>query len=684
MVVRVDVPVTVVDRRGQPVRGLTREDFRLLDEGTEQELVDFDVVDLAGEHAGGVAARSAVPSVSRRHFMLLFDFSFSSPSAILRARLAAREFVLHSLHPADLAAVAVVSLETGPQLVVTFTPDRAQLARAIDNLELDRRPGQSQDPLRFILAAATSSVASAGSDEDLASGRNALKAQIREMGNESARVVSRQIERGEMAYERSRVSGWSRSLATLGQALGAVPGRKHIVYFSEGFDGELLLGRRLDPGSAEANEDFLDRIQGRLWMVDNDDLTGSSHLQADVAEMLEAFRRSDSVIHAVDIAGLRDGQRGAGTRANQDALFFVANETGGELFEDTNDLSAQLERVLTRSTVTYTLAFQPQVAGESNRYHRLKVQLRSGPGGYRISHRPGYFEPRPFPELHPLEKNLLAADAIAAATPRTEIALQVLAAPFRSGGGLAYVPVIVEIEGRSLLASQATDSVRVEVYAYATDAHGAMVGFFAQSIELGTGGARSKLLESGLKYYGHLELPAGEQLIRVLVRNAATGRTGVATRALTIPDYVPPATALLPPFFIESPSRWLLVREPPAEGARGSVVYPFTVNGEPYVPSARPLLQVGESADFCLVAYHLGEGVPSIQAWLVDGAGRLDPGGQLFLVERTVTGISGVDKLLARFLPEHIAAGDYTLMVALVDPASGLESQSSIPISVVR
>src|SRR6266852_632342 len=38
---RVGLTVTVVDRQGRPVRGLTRGDFRVLEDGEEMDLVDF-------------------------------------------------------------------------------------------------------------------------------------------------------------------------------------------------------------------------------------------------------------------------------------------------------------------------------------------------------------------------------------------------------------------------------------------------------------------------------------------------------------------------------------------------------------------------------------------------------------------------------------------------------------------
>ena len=46
VVFEVQVPVNVVGRNGESVRGLTREDFQILDEGEVQEVTGFQVVDL--------------------------------------------------------------------------------------------------------------------------------------------------------------------------------------------------------------------------------------------------------------------------------------------------------------------------------------------------------------------------------------------------------------------------------------------------------------------------------------------------------------------------------------------------------------------------------------------------------------------------------------------------------------
>jgi VWFA-related protein len=677
-VLAVEVPVTVIGRDGEPVRGLTAENFDIFDNGSKQVVSGFQVVDLATRSAtprgvGPTAQR--LRASGRRHFLLLFDLSFAQPAAIFKARVAAREFAEHSLHPDDLAAVATVSLEEGVRLVVTFTPDRAQLARGIDTLGT-RSAAEAAlvgDPLRFVIAppGTTTALVRTG---DGASSREAA-------GQEFLQVIEREIDRTQKTFDRSRITAMTRTLADLARTLNSVQGRKHVVLFSEGFDARLLLGREVE-AIPEQETEALDAAFGRLWQVDSDNRYGNTVLQNRLFQMLEEFRRADCVIQAVDIGGLRTSGDATGSlrRTGTEALFVMANETGGELFEDANDLKAQLDKLLARNSVTYILTFERSDLVANGAYHRLEVKGRV-PAGARLRHRSGYYAPRPFQDLDPLEKDLLAAGGIASGMPREDLDLAVLAAPFRAGGGEAYVPVIIEIGGAGLLEGQSQQQLALEIYAYASDNEGRMRDFFTQSLQVDLSTGRETLRRAGLKYYGHLELQAGEHLLRVLVRNAETGRTGIASLEIRVPAALD-APVLLPPFFLEGPGRWLLVRERAAMG-QSDVVYPFTVNGEPYVPAARPVLSGASSAKLCLVAYNLGPGEAALTASVHLPSGERVEGGKLALVERTATGIEGLDKYLAEFGPVGLKPGRYTLQISARGGEAGGRFMSSIPFDVI-
>ncbi|MGH9465070.1 MAG: hypothetical protein ACRD0X_05450, partial [Thermoanaerobaculia bacterium] len=123
-----------------------------------------------------------------------------------------------------------------------------------------------------------------------------------------------------------------------------------------------------------------------------------------------------------------------------------------------------------------------------------------------------------------------------------------------------------------------------------------------------------------------------------------------------------------------------MVREKAPQFER-TVVYPFTVNGEPYVPSARPLLARDDPAQVCLVAYNLGEEA-AVDGRVVAADGSVIASARLGEVERTVTGIDGLDKFLTTFDPGTLTVGTYTLQVALTDRRTGSTQTNSIPFSV--
>lgn len=688
-VVSVEVPVNVVARDGEPVRGLTADDFELYDGGSRQKITSFEVVDLktldkvAGEQPFVEGHRAPVDlrPAARRHFLLLFDLSFSSPTSILKARLAAREFVLNSLHPTDLAAVATYSLEGGPKLVVTFTPDRLQLARAVDTLGYRQSLGGRNDPLRFViddaLAGDISAAAGGGQNGER---RDLLSEEVYEY----LQTIAMAAEKEQRSFEMSRIGAYSRSLAEVARSLNAIQGRKQVLFFSEGFDSRLLLGRdTTDAGALEDN----DRVaNGQSYFVDSDQRFGNTGVQGNVNRMLDEFRRADCVIQAVDIGGLRAGADERARPSGEGALFYIANETGGELFKDANNLREPLDRVLERTSVTYLLTFERSDLKTNGAYHRLKVKAKL-PGGARLTHRAGYYAPRPYQQLDPLEKNLLASDGIASAAPKRDLELNVLAAAFRATPTRSYVPIIIEAGGRSLLAGDTgKKKLDVEIYAYVSDQKGRMRDFFNRrvALDIDKDKGRKSMEEGGLKYYGHFDLEPGAYQIRVLVRNAGSGRTGVQTVAVTVPAYAEAQPSLLPPFFMEERQKWLLVREQAAADVKGSVVYPFTVSGEPYVPAARPVLTGEKTARLCLVAYNLGRGDLAVQGEVLAADGKASPLGKLSGVERTATGIPGLDKLVATFDPKGLSAGDYVLRVAVTDPATGHRQMNSLPFQVVR
>jgi len=398
-VVLVEVPVRVVDRAGNPVRNLSAKDFELYDDGRKQSILGFDVIDLA-ERGAQPGAGEPVHPAARRHFLVLFDLSFARPKAILAARRAAKEFVLSGMGDRDLAAVATYSVDAGVNLLVTFSSDRVQLARAIDTLGLSAPKDVSGDPLSFAFDTARLS-----REGDVGRGQGRSEAAAAEMIDTLQTMASLSRARAD-EYARDRVRQMIESFRHLARTLDAVGGRKDIIYLSEGFASRLLVGTR----DNETEREWL--LRGETWKVDSDKRFGSGPLRQDLDTMTALFRRSDCVIHALDIGGLRaENEPGSetdarfwGSRETDNSLFELASGTGGEVVRNENDFRAALEALVTRTSLVYVLAFRPERTGKEGKYHEVRVKVNAR--GARVSSRAGYYESRGFALLSPLERSL--------------------------------------------------------------------------------------------------------------------------------------------------------------------------------------------------------------------------------------------------------------------------------------
>jgi len=687
-VTEVQVPVTVVGKDGLPVRGLGLEDFQLTDNGRRQEIYGFEVIDLDTLEPGGsrTEIERAVPATARRYFLLLFDHSFADPGSIRRAQEASRRFVVDALHPTDLAAVATLTAEAGPTLVVTFTPDRAQIARGIDAVASPdyRQMAASQDPLRFLIQASgpvSGTVAALDAtivEEDFRDSDANVQGYLD--------VIREQRTSAERSFDRGKIESWAASMAQLGKALNSLRGRKYVVFFSEGFDSQLLYGQSQAGSVTVGGRELSPLEQSQVGVLDTEGIYGSGGLRASVDAMLQEFRRSDSIIEAVDISSFLSSSGSAGSSVGgQGSLFYLANETGGEILMGGTNLDEQLGVMLRRSAVTYLLSFQPSRIKPDGSYHRLKVKSDL-PSGARLTHRAGYYAPRPFDELERVERDLLIADAIAGATSSKEVTVNVLAAPFPASDARAYVPVVLEIAGETLLVGHEGEHLPIEIYAYVSDQLGEMRDFFTHVLTFDLAGRREAFRGTGLKYYGHVDLDAGsDYLLRVVVRNGKTGRTGVETLALDVPDYSTHEPVLLPPFPVEPPARWFMVREQPPEDKQNDwIVYPFAIQGEPFVPAVAPVIGRDEEIDLCLIAYNLGVEKFELTGKVLSEDGAEVAGGIFTLTDHIIATQTGVDKMVVRFNPQGLDPGAYTLRLDLVDPSWNEPAQQYVSITIAN
>ena len=296
-------------------------------------------------------------------------------------------------------------------------------------------------------------------------------------------------------------------------------------------------------------------------------------------------------------------------------------------------------------------------------------------------HRPGYYPNRPYAERSPMEQRLLTADELLGGRGGT-VATSVLAAAFPMGGEKAYVPVLVEVDGRNLLQGTEGEAAVLEIYAYALDPRGTVRDFYARKIGFDLKLARSALEEKGFKYWGHFDLDPGDYRVRVLVRNSQTGHSGVASARIAVASPGEARPVLLPPFFPEPFDRWVWGREEETD-RRPGVAHPFQYGSEPFFPAAKPVVGAAQEVPVSLMAYGLGPGRLAVECQVVDSAGAEVPGGGSLSLAETAQGAPGLTRLAATFKAGRLPTGDYRLRVTVRNLDTEAAESSSIPIRVL-
>ncbi|HEV7427935.1 MAG TPA: VWA domain-containing protein [Thermoanaerobaculia bacterium] len=565
----VEVPVSVVDSSGNPVRGLTAANFEVYDGGKKQTITSFDKIDFQSNETAN--AISPLNPAARRSFLLLFDLGFSSPKSLARAQDAARNFVKTAVQARDLVGVGTIDNDHGFRLQTAFTTDR----ELVESVIADPTGFRGNDPLQ---------IANKTFVADLTNGDSAKTPQPAGSGNAAIASVEmaerqQQLTHSNEQYVRTRVEKQVDYLGQLAKTLRAVPGRKQVILLSEGFDAKYLQGR--DARESEAANRENDAVtSGQYWKVDSDQRYGSASSLSMLDRMAQAFRASDVVLHAIDIQGVRVQNDEAGSNFNSNAgLFTISRPTGGEVFQNSNDLKNNFARMLRAQEVVYVLAFQGP-SGNSGKYHDLKVKLVNAGG--RVNYRTGYYENGGETST---ERALTTAEVIVNDIPQDDVHVAAFAAAFPAGNGNAQVPIILDITGADLLKQAHGNTAAAEVFVYAFDDEGVVRDRLYQRLTFDIKKVADRL-KSGVRFYGTLVLPPGSYAIKSLVRAGEPAKNESEKRGYARTNVIVPkagAVAVLPPIPIDEQPKWLLVRGT-ERGVGGT--YPFELNGQNFIPSA--------------------------------------------------------------------------------------------------
>ena len=126
----VTVEVTALDKKGNPVRNLKKEDFQLYEDGKKQEILSIDEVNSAAEASpSGVNPISGATPHRGKTVLIVFADNLLRSDDIKTSRDSAERFVREHMRPQDLFAVA--KFDVSMKILQSFTSDRKDVLEAI-------------------------------------------------------------------------------------------------------------------------------------------------------------------------------------------------------------------------------------------------------------------------------------------------------------------------------------------------------------------------------------------------------------------------------------------------------------------------------------------------------------------------------------------------------------------------
>jgi VWFA-related protein len=329
----VEVDVVVTEKGGRPVRGLTQDDFIVLEDGKPVSVATFTAIDVpsspagspvpARDQSGTSVATNDVPEDGRVILVVFDAYHVGFDAGRLRA---AREIVkrlVERLGPSDLAAIVATSGQRSSS--AEFTSDKGRLLDAADHFFPE-------------------------SEVSVSSG---------------AAISGMAPSQGRFGFTQEIKARWARdTLNHSVKALAEIPHRrKSVLLISQGLPASLeeIISNQHAMGASQALRDFIVTAQ-----------------------------RSNVAIYPIDPCGLVED---AGcSSASRENLRTVAEGTGGFAVVNTNAPEFGVDRLVDEAGTYYLIGYYSPAPPYDGKRHR--IQVRTKRPGVTVRAREGYIAAR--------------------------------------------------------------------------------------------------------------------------------------------------------------------------------------------------------------------------------------------------------------------------------------------------
>jgi VWFA-related protein len=534
----VNLDVIVKDKKGKTINDLKAEDFTIYENGVAQKLAFFDSTLAEGNAASTSAVVSPQPKtrafegLPRNIISLVLDGQTTEGVNFKQLQDGITKYIQDRITEND--SVALFAISGGLQLIQPFTQDKTKLFSAVERAYGSTTVSKAaeQQQLSGDIAARRDRLTTlgAGTIDTAAGGSAAAEAMI------TQHVLEQYIQlRSALSVQQTRpiLAG----LAAICEGLRPIPGKKTLVMFSQGFVAPEALDWQV-----QSTIDIANRANVAIYIIDSSGLRGgtpqsSALVPSSALSGISAATSQESRIRAGAGESVFDVSRQEGLNRQQDLLYRISGDTGGQFIKNTNDIASGLDRIDSEIRSRYTLSYRSTDPNFDGSFRKIKIEVRRA--GANVVGRQGYYaipagQVIPF---SPEDRKLLARFATIEANSTLPLSLELN--HFRTKQGNYIVPVSIEIPPAAVTFGGKGDKQRLEL-----EVLGVVRAAGDDKILSRIGGnfdvpLTAKQYESisndKIFYRQDMQLETGRYTIDLLVKDRLSGKIGARRTNIELP-----------------------------------------------------------------------------------------------------------------------------------------------------
>jgi VWFA-related protein len=583
--------VVVSDKKGNPITGLTANDFKLTEDGVPQTISFCEYQELKEIPAATPAAgkpenvtiydkltRTQIAPESRGRFRyedrrllaLYFDMTAMPPSDQMRALMAAENFVRTRMGPEDL--IAILRYQGGSvDVLADFTADRDRLLSILETMIV----GEGQGFGESSGDASTSDTGAAFGQDD---------SEFNTFNND------RQLS----------------ALQTAAKMLGQLSEKKCLIYFASG----LALHGLDNQAQLHATIDDAIRSGVSFWPIDARGLVAEAPL-GDATQGSQGSTVMYSGAAALVLAS--DFQQ------SQDTLYALASDTGGKALFDYNDLAKGIEQAARSFSSYYILGYYTTNAAEDGKFRRIKISLKANLSA-NLDYRQGYYAGKKFSHFTAADKERQLEDALMLPDPITDLTIAMEIDYFQLNSAEYFVPIIVKIPGRELALAKrrGAEHTLLDFIGEIKDNYGTTITNLRDKMNIKLSDrTANELAKRPIEYDAGFTVLPGKYTVKFLARDAETGRIGTYQTDFVIPnlnkvhEQIPISSVVVSSQRIEVKDALFNAVKNKEKREKEESVNPLVQNGQKLIPSVTRVFRESQDMYVYLQAYE--QSAPEIQ-----------------------------------------------------------------------